>query len=304
MHAKVSPIPSVDPRQAELIERVARAVPREGLHATSVAPLSLIRFDSCSPQLPSVYDPCLCFVVQGRKRALLGDEIYVYDPLHYLVVSMTLPVIGQIIEASPERPYLCMRISIDTKMLGELLLEAGPTLAIERVADRALYIARTGDALLDAIVRLMRLFDHPRDAVVLAPLVLREIHYRVLLGELGQRLRELCRLESQTQRIARAIELLRARYTQSVSIDDLARVAHMSASSLHHRFKEVTAMSPVQYQKHLRLHEARRLMLLEGLEAASAAHRVGYESPSQFSREYRRLFGAPPKREIDAVRSV
>jgi len=153
-------------------------------------------------------------------------------------------------------------------------------------------------------VRLMRLIDHPRDAAVLTPLVLREIHYRVLLGELGHRLRELCRVDSQTQRIARAIEMLRTRYAEAVSIDDLARVAHMSTSSLHHRFKEVTAMSPVQYQKHLRLHEARRLMLSEGLEAASAAHRVGYESPSQFSREYRRLFGAPPKREIEAVRSV
>lgn len=303
MHAKVSPISAADSRPTELIGRVARAVASEGLQATTIPSLSLIRFDSCSLQLPSVYDPCLCFVVQGRKRALLGDEIYVYDPLHYLVVSMTLPVIGQVIEASPERPYLCMRISIDVKMLGELLLEAGPMLASARVADRALYIARTGEALLDAIVRLMRLVEHPRDAAVLAPLILREIHYRVLLGELGQRLRELCRLDSQTQRIARAIELLRNRYTEPVSVDDLAKVAHMSASSLHHRFKEVTAMSPVQYQKHLRLHEARRLMLLEGLEAASAAHRVGYESPSQFSREYRRLFGAPPKREIDAVRS-
>ena len=304
MHARVNAVATCDPRQSELIERVLRCASGEGLHATSLKSLSLIRFDSCSPQLPSVYDPCLCFVVQGRKRALLGDEIYVYDPLHYLVVSMTLPVIGQIIEASPQRPYLCMRISIDVPMLADLLLQAGPTLAATCAADRALYIARTGEMLLDAIVRLMRLVDQPRDAAVLAPLVLREIHYRVLQGELGQRLRELCRSDSQTQRVARAIELLRSRYAEALSIDELAKVAHMSASSLHHRFKEVTAMSPVQYQKHLRLHEARRLMLLEGLEASSAAHRVGYESPSQFSREYRRLFGAPPKREIDAMRSV
>jgi AraC-like DNA-binding protein len=304
MHAKVSLTAAIDRRQAELIERVARCAPHEGLHATALASLSVVRFDTCSPQLPSVYDPCLCFVVQGRKRALLADEVYVYDPLHYLVVSVTLPVIGQIVEASPDRPYLCMRLGIDVKMLAELLLQIGPGLTPVRSTDRALYIARTGDALLDAIVRLMRLVDQPRDAAVLAPLVLREIHYRVLLGELGQRLREVCSVDSQTQRIVRAIDMLRNRYNEALRIDDLARVAHMSVSSLHHRFKEVTAMSPVQYQKHLRLHEARRLMLSEGLEAASAAHRVGYESPSQFSREYRRLFGAPPKREIDAVRSV
>jgi AraC-like DNA-binding protein len=303
MHAKVSHGTVLDLRQSELIQRVARCAPHEGLHATTLPSLSVIRFDACSLQLPSVYDPCLCFVVQGRKQALLADEVYVYDPLHYLVVSMTLPVMGKIIEASPERPYLCIRIGIDVKMLAELLLQSGPGVAPARIADRALYIARSGEALLDAIVRLMRLIDHPRDAAVLTPLVLREIHYRVLLGELGHRLRELCRVDSQTQRIARAIEMLRTRYAEAVSIDDLARVAHMSTSSLHHRFKEVTAMSPVQYQKHLRLHEARRLMLSEGLEAASAAHRVGYESPSQFSREYRRLFGAPPKREIEAVRS-
>ena len=268
MHAKVSLTAAIDRRQAELIERVARCAPHEGLHATALASLSVVRFDTCSPQLPSVYDPCLCFVVQGRKRALLADEVYVYDPLHYLVVSVTLPVIGQIIEASPHRPYLCMRLGIDVKMLAELLLQMGPGLTPVRSTDRALYIARTGDALLDAIVRLMRLVDQPRDAAVLAPLVLREIHYRVLLGELGQRLREVCRVDSQTQRIVRAIDMLRNRYNEALRIDDLARVAHMSVSSLHHRFKEVTAMSPVQYQKHLR------------------------------------LFGAPPKREIDAVRSV
>ena len=292
------PAPILEP---ELITHCMRHS-REGAHPTTIAGLSLIRFDSCSQPLPAVYDPCLCFVVQGRKRALLADDIYVYDPLHYLVVSVTLPVIGQIITASRERPYLCMRINIDRPMLAELLLQADPSVVAERPAQRGLYIERTEQPLLDALVRLMRLVDQPRDAAVLAPLILREIHYRVLLGGFGQRLRELCRLDSQMQRLARAIELLRTRYAHSFSIAELAKAAHMSASSLHHRFKEVTAMSPVQYQKSLRLHEARRLMLIEGLEAAAAAHRVGYESPSQFSREYRRLFGAPPRREVDAVR--
>ncbi len=302
MHAKAS-LPT-DLRQTELIARVTGNAPRAGVHPTAIPSLVLVRFDSCSQPLPSVYEPSVCFVVQGRKRAILADEVYVYDPLHYLVVSLTLPVIGQIIDASSTRPYLCMRINIDRQTLAELLLQVGPNPTAARAADRALYIARTEESLLDAIIRLMRLVDEPRDAAVLAPLILREIHYRVLLGELGQRLRELGRIDSQTQRIARAIELLRTRYAQALSIDELARVAHMSTSSLHHRFKEVTAMSPVQYQKNLRLHEARRLMLTEGLEAAAAAHRVCYESASQFSREYRRLFGAPPRREIETVRST
>ena len=160
-------------------------------------------------------------------------------------------------------------------------------------------------ALLDAVVRLMRLLDSPRDAAVLAPLVMREIHYRVLTGELGRAAARAVRWRTAAcSAVARAIDLLRTRYAEALSIEELADVAHMSASSLHHRFKEVTAMSPVQFQKHLRLHEARRLMLVEGLEAAAAAHRVGYESPSQFSREYRRLFGAPPKREIEALRAA
>jgi len=150
---------------------------------------------------------------------------------------------------------------------------------------------------------LVRLLDRPQEAAVLAPLVLREIQFRALNGELGWRLRELCVLDSQSQRIARSIDVIRTRFAESLRIDDLASAAHMSASSFHHRFKEVTAMSPLQFQKQLRLHEARRLMLADGLDASAAAHRVGYESPSQFSREYRRLFGAPPRREIGALRS-
>jgi len=288
-------------QQAELAQRVTRLTPGDGAHATAITGLTLLRSDSPSLPLPALYDPSLCIVVQGRKRALLADEIYVYDPLNYLVVSVTLPMIGEIIEATHEQPYLCLRIGIDTKVISELLLQMRPD-AAKAVANRGLYLGRMSASLLDAVVRLVRLIEQPRDASVLAPLVMREIHYHVLIGELGQRLRELCVAGSQAQRIARAVDVLRSRYAEPLRIDDLAAVAHMSASSLHHRFKEVTAMSPVQFQKQLRLHEARRLMLAEGLEAASAAHRVGYESPSQFSREYRRLFGAPPRREIDTVR--
>lgn len=298
----VSPeLPNLDDQQAELAELVARQTPDEGVHASALRGLTVIRANSPSMPTPSVYEPSLCIVVQGHKRCLLGDDIYYYDPLNYLVVSVTLPAVGHVIEATPERPYLCLRLELDARMIGELLLQVGRSV-VPPSTDRGLYVARTSPQLLDAVLRLTRLLEQPRDAAILAPLVMREIHYRVLTGEMGHRLRELCVVDSQVHRVARAIDLLRKRFNESLRIEDLAAAAHMSESSLHHRFKAVTAMSPMQFQKHLRLHEARRLMLTEGLEAAAAAHRVGYESPSQFSREYRRLFGAPPRREIETVR--
>lgn len=306
MNDKVSNVVSarvgLEAQQAELADRIARNVASDGLHQSAVPGLALIQASEPSQPLPTVYHPSLCVVMQGRKRALLGDEVYAYDPLNYLVVSMTLPMVGQIIEASVERPYLCLRIDIDATLINELLVQLGPSAPAKTSGERALYLARTSAPLLDAVLRLVRLLDTPDEAAVLAPLALREIHYRVLVGELGQRLRELCEVEGPSQRIARAIELLKTRYAEPLRIEELAAAAHMSASSLHQRFKAATAMSPLQFQKQLRLQEARRLMLMDGMEAASAGHRVGYESPSQFSREYRRLFGAPPKREIDAMR--
>lgn len=294
-------LPNLDEQQAELAALVARLTPQEGIHPSAIPALTVIRSNSPSMPTPSVYEPSLCIVVQGRKRAVLGDDVFYYDALNYLTVSVTLPAIGHVLEATPEKPYLCLRLELDARMIGELLLQVGRS-AVPPSTDRGLYVARTSPQLLDAVLRLTRLLEQPRDAAILAPLVLREIHYRVLTGELGHRLRELCIVDSQVNRVARAIDLLRKRFTESLRIEDLAAAAHMSESSLHHRFKAVTAMSPMQFQKHLRLHEARRLMLTEGLEAAAAAHRVGYESPSQFSREYRRLFGAPPRREIETVR--
>lgn len=294
-------LPNLDEQQAELAALVTRLTPEEGIHRSAIPSLTVLRANSPSIPTPSLYDPSLCIVVQGRKRALLGDDVYYYDALNYLTVSVTLPAIGHVLEATPDKPYLCLRLELDARMIGELLLQVGRS-AVPPSTDRGLYVARTSPQLLDAVLRMTRLLEQPRDAAILAPLVLREIHYRVLTGELGHRLRELCVVDSQVNRIARAIELLRKRFTESLRIEDLAAAAHMSESSLHHRFKAVTAMSPMQFQKQLRLHEARRLMLTEGLEAAAAAHRVGYESPSQFSREYRRLFGAPPRREIQTVR--
>lgn len=289
-------------QQAELADRIARNVPGDGLHPSAVPGLALIRASEASLPLPGVYHPSICVVVQGRKRAMLGEEVFHYDALNYLVVSMSLPITGQILEASSEHPYLCLRVDIDPAMVGELVHQLPPERAPSN-GGRALYVARTSATLLDAMLRLVRLLDTPEEAAVLAPLALREIHYRVLTGELGQRLRELCDSDGPAQRVARAIELIKLRYTEPLRIEQLAAAAHMSSSSLHERFKAATAMTPLQFQKQLRLQEARRLMLSDGMEAATASHRVGYESPSQFSREYRRLFGAPPRREVMAMRA-
>jgi AraC-like DNA-binding protein len=291
-------------RQVELVDLVARFAPTDGLHDTAIAPLQLMRASAPTHALPTVYEPGLCVVVQGCKQALLAGDVLRYDPLHYLVISVTLPIVAQILEATPQKPYLCARLTIDPREVGELMLEAGVGGLPVADAERGLQVSRVSAPLLDAVLRLLQLLRTPRDVPVLAPLAIREIYYRVLTGGLGTRLRELAVADSYSQRIARAVDLLKRRYAEPVRIEEVADAVHMSASSLHHHFKLVTAMSPLQFQKQLRLHQARRLMLTEGIDAAAAGHRVGYESPSQFSREYRRLFGAPPRAEIEQVRSA
>lgn len=303
-HAAVAhsivPFDSLAP-QRELAARIARFATSDGIHQSAIEALSLIRHDQPTAPCAAVYQPSLCIVVQGSKEARLGEEVFVYDQLHYLVVSVTLPVIGQVREATPAQPYLCLRITLEPRMISELVLQAAA--AAPRGPDRGLFLARTEPPMLDALLRLLRLLDTPEEIGVLAPLVLREICYRVLTGEWGHRLRDLVVTDGGGQRIGRVIELIKSRFADALSIEELADSAHMSVSALHHRFKSVTSLSPLQFQKSLRLHEARRLMLNDGLEAAAAAHRVGYESASQFSREYRRLFGAPPRREIVALRT-
>jgi AraC-like DNA-binding protein len=295
---------SLNAQQNELADRIARLTGEDGVHDTALPPLKLARRSAPTPCASNLYDPCLCIVVQGSKIAILGKQIYQYDPLNYLVVSMTLPMLGQVIEATPEKPYLSLRLNIDLEQIAALILDVDAQAEAERSAPAsAAYSARVSPSLLEAVLRLMRLLDAPEDLRVLAPAAIREIFYRALLGDLGHRLRDLVVSDSRSHRIAHAVELLRQNYLQPLRIDALAQAVHMSASSLHHHFKSATAMSPLQFQKQLRLHEARRLMLVDGLEAGTAAHRVGYESPSQFSREYKRLFGAPPRSEIVQVRS-
>jgi AraC-like DNA-binding protein len=291
-------------RHQELAALVARLAPTDGMHESAIPSLAMIRNSVPTVCTPTVYQPCLAIVVQGRKRAVLNEEIYHYDALNYLVVSVTLPAMGQVLEASADRPYLCLRLNLDLDAIARLLLELGERGAPWSTADRGLFVARMDEALLDAVLRMVKLLDAPQDIAVLAPIVQREIYYRVLRGELAHRLIDLAQGDGGSHRIVRAIEWLKERYTVPLRVEELAHAVHMSPSALHHRFKAVTAMSPLQYQKHLRLHEARRLMFIDGIDCALAGHRVGYESPSQFSREYRRLFGAPPRAEIARLRQM
>lgn len=287
--------------RAELIRILARRMPGPGVYETAIAPLHVIRMDAPSELVHAVHRPALCLIVQGRKEVGLGEEQYRYDPLNYLVVSVTLPVSGRVIEASPEAPYFCIRLDFDPAEIAQLIAEAPPA-GVPDEPSRGLFLDRIDVPLLDTMLRLVRLLDTPRDIGMLAPLALRELHYRLLRGSHGRRLYEIALCDSPTHRVARAIDWLNKHYAQPLRIDELARVANLGNSTLHHRFKAVTAMSPLQYQKQLRLQEARRLMINEGLDVSSACYRVGYESPSQFSREYSRQFGSPPSRDVMRVR--
>jgi AraC-like DNA-binding protein len=301
---RIRELTTVAERQQELSARVARLAPVDGTHQSALSSLALTRGSVPTVCMPTVYQPCLAIVVQGRKRALLNDEVFHYDALNYLVVSVTLPAMGQVLEASPEHPYLSLRLNLDLEEIARLVLELGDRGPSPVTADRGLFVARLDEALLDAVLRMVKLLDTPEDIDVLAPVVQREIYYRVLRGELGSHLVDLAQSEGGNHRIVRAIEWLKQHYAAPLRIEELADAVHMSPSALHHRFKSVTAMSPLKYQKQLRLHEARRLMFADGMECATAGHRVGYESASQFSREYRRLFGAPPRAEIARLRET
>jgi AraC-like DNA-binding protein len=286
---------------AKLASAVECQTSTDGGYDTAVTALRLSRFSAPSDLVALVYEPSLCLVAQGAKEVLLADEAYRLDPAHFLLVSVDLPVDARVVEASPGRPYLAVRIALDPSVVGELLAD-GMTAPPLPPPARGLAVTPVEPPLLDAVTRLVDLLDSPQDIEPLAPLVLREITYRVLAGPQGLRLRQIASAGAPAQRIARAIRWLKDHFADPLRIESLARQVRMSPSAFHLHFKSVTAMSPLQYQKRLRLQEARRLMLGEGLDAAEAAFRVGYESPSQFSREYRRMFGSPPRQDVAALK--
>ncbi len=288
---------------AELVALARQLAPLEGPNETGLPGLHLIRANAPGNALPAMYEPGLVFVLQGSKRVVLGDETLVYDPLHYLLVRMMVLPRGQVIEASADHPFLCVRVRLDLHELGQLMLQA-PAVLHGDATPQALRVAVVSPSLADTLLRLLRMVRSPADLRVLGPLAVREILWRVLTGELGASIADLGLSGGRAQRIARAVQFIEQNFAQALRVDDVAKAVHMSVSSLHHQFKAATSMSPVQFQKQLRLHHARRMMLADGLDAAAAAHRVGYESPSQFSRDYRRLFGASPRAHIAQLRQL
>ena len=286
----------------ELVERITQALPADGI-LDAFPGFRLSRSSKPTEAVHSVYEPSFCVVVQGRKQSLLGDEVFRYDPGHYLIYTVDLPLVFQVEEASIERPYLGFGLRLDSSIVASVMMEAGIEPTKSAASQKAMDVSPMDANLLDAVVRLVRLLDAPVESKVLAPLIIREIVFRLLADGQGARLSHLLAAGTGTHRISQAIGHLRNHFNQPLRMENLAHELGMSVSGFHHHFKSVTAMSPLQFQKQIRLQEARRLMLGEDLDAASAGYRVGYEDPAYFSRDYKKMFGTPPQRDIAKLRS-
>lgn len=288
----------LDAARRELTARIDRLTAGiEGTLETAISGLSLHRVAQPGRPKPVMQQSAFSVIAQGSKQLLVGDEIYEYDPLHYLVSSVDLPVTGRVAVASPTQPYLGLRLVLEVDDIAALIRDEGLPAMRQAEPSRGLYVHRLNPAMLDAVLRLLALLDAPQDIPILAPMIKREIVYRLLTNGQGAQLQQIALKDSHTHRIARAIREIQRNFSQPLRVEALARDVHMSVSSFHHHFKSVTAHSPLQYQKQLRLQEARRLIWVGNHDVAMVAHQVGYESPSQFSREYSRLFGASPLRD-------
>ena len=287
----------------ELVERIARIVRRDGM-VRLLEGLQLYRESSTKELVHSVSIPAFCVIAQGSKRISLGDDCYHYDPMHYLLVTSELPIVTCVLEASQKRPFLSLALRLDPTLVGSVMVEAGHISPRSHGHARAINVSPVDAGLLDAVVRLVRLLDTPAEATFLLPLIKREIVFRLLKGEQSDRLYYIVFYGDYAYCIGRAIERLHNEFDQPLRIDDIAQELGMSASSFHHYFKAVTAMSPLQFQKQIRLREARRLMLGEGLNAASAGYRVGYNDASHFNREYKSVFGLPPLSDVERLRKA
>ncbi len=286
----------------EIAAVIARHVSKDGFHATPIERVTLVQSSTVTMPMPNVYRPQLCLVAQGRKEVTLGDHVFRYTPGRYGVVTYDLPVIGHVVEATPDEPYLCLYLDFDPVMLGDLALRVPPPPgAPSRPIGKT--VSDAGAALLDAALRLLRLLDDPVALPVLGPLVEQEILYHLLAGPDGARMRHITSGQGPVAQVGRAIAWIGKNFRERFSIERLAAEVGMSPSSLHEHFRAVTAMTPLQFQKQLRLQDARSLMLVQNIDVTTAAFQVGYESPSQFTREYRRHFGEPPARDIARLRA-
>jgi len=295
----------IDERESlrhQMLQQLLQVVTSNGLSDTRIPGVKLYRSDGPTAAVPTIYEPTLCLLVQGSKKIWLGDEQLQYRELQYLLAPVTLPVSGKVLTASPDQPYIALSLSLDLRELTDLVIDIAHQVPSPTFPARGIAVGDADLSLMSVFLRLTQLLQSPQDIPVLLPLLKREMLYRLLLGPLGSQLREFTLIDSQAHRISKVIDILHQRYNQPLHIKELAEAAHLSESALFQAFKAVTSMSPIQFQKQLRLNEARRIMLYEGLEAATASYKVGYESPSQFSREYSRLFGAPPKADVERFR--
>ena len=283
---------------ADLVRRHMGETSPEGVGPVTLPGLQIIASSGVTEAQQLVYEPMLCLILDGAKNTTLGAETHPYRAGQYLVVSADLPVSGQVIAA----PYLAVGIPLDPAVIADLMMEAGDALP-EASPVRALAVSDMDDDLIDAVIRLVRLLDRPQEAPVLAPLIRRELMWRLLAGVRADMMRQIGAEGGRLSQVRRAIRWLRVHYAEPMRIERLAEVAGMSETSLHRHFKAVTAMSPLQYQKQIRLQEARNLLLSRGRDVAGIGFDVGYDSPSQFSREYARLFGRPPGRDLERLRA-
>jgi AraC-like DNA-binding protein len=277
----------------------------EGFFCTAIGGLTLLRTRHASP-IPNhiIYRPQLCMVVQGAKSIMVGDVAFDYGEMQAMIASVEVPGIGTVVEATPTRPLLVLTLELDVPLLRETMRQLAQSPAPRDDNGLGVYVHDIGTELTGCLLRLLGLLSTPHEIPVLSPLLLREIYYRLLTGANGDKLRMLGLPESRMRRVADALHLLRSDFTRPVRIEELATTAGMSASSFHQHFKQLTSMTPLQYQKHLRLLEAKRLMVAEDANVTRAALHVGYESASQFSREYVRMFGLTPKRDAVATRKL
>lgn len=276
----------------------------QGRFETGMPGVNLVRSFQTSLPIPNLYRPSLCVVFKGAKEIMFGDTKLDYAEMECLVINVEVPASGRMVGATPQSPYIGATIEIDTAVLREVLGQLTDPPAPNRSATPSLFVGQIDEPLADCLTRLVRLMAKPAGIPVLFPALMREIHYWLLTGPYGGEIAKLAMPESHAERVARAIHYVRDNYAKPLRIDDLADVAHMGASSFHHHFKTMTSLTPVQYQKQLRLVEARRLMLSEDASVSEAAYHVGYESASQFSREYTRSFGVAPKRDVMQFREL
>lgn len=283
----------------DLVTRHSAGKPdTEGVVFSRTGSIELVRADHPSGDMRTIYRPLICLVLQGAKEVLTGDTLLRFSAGQSLIVNVDVPVTGRVVSASPKAPYLAIAIELDASLLREIMDEMEAAPASREHMDGRLFVEETDTALLDCALRLVRLLDRPQAFAVLRAPILREMHYWLLSGRHGGALRRLAVPDGHTARIARAVALLRAEFARPIRVERLATAAGMSPSSFHQHFKAVTSLSPLRFQKQLRLLEARRLLLAEGSAVSHAAFSVGYESVSQFSRDYARMFGAPPSRDM------